>query len=108
VCILYVEYAEREKEYGILFIFSLFCEYMHLEYVRIHAIYRVNQAEYVIHILVVASQEYVNIYSTRRVFNEKQVTHTHTHEKNKLTDRQGRTHTQTHELRTSNGATAAE
>jgi len=26
----------------------------------------VNQAEYVIHILVVASQEYVNIYSTRR------------------------------------------
>jgi len=54
----------RGKEYGILFIFSLFCEYIHLEYVRIHVIYKVNQAEYVIHILVVALQEYVNIYST--------------------------------------------
>jgi len=64
---LHVEYAEREKEYGILFIFSLFCEYIHLEYVRIHVIYWVTQAEYVIHFLVVASQEYVNIYSTRRV-----------------------------------------
>jgi len=40
---------------------------MHLEYVRIHTIYRVYQAECVIHILVVAPQEYVNIYSTRRV-----------------------------------------
>jgi len=29
--------------------------------------YRVNQAQYVIHILVAASQEYVNTYSTRRV-----------------------------------------
>jgi len=28
---------------------------------------RVNQAEYGIHILVIAPQEYVNIYSTRRV-----------------------------------------
>jgi len=64
--VLHVEYAEREEEYGILFIFSLFCEYMHLEYVRIHGMYRVNQAEYVIHIRVVMSQEYVNIYSTRR------------------------------------------
>ena len=63
---LHVEYAERGKEYGILFMFSLFCEYFHLEYVRIHVIYRVNQTEYVIHILVVAPQEYVNIYSIRR------------------------------------------
>jgi len=47
--------------------FSLFCEYSRLEYVRIHVIYSVNQAEYVIHILVVAPQEYVNIYSTRRL-----------------------------------------
>jgi len=39
---------------------------MHLVYVRIHAIYRVDQAEYVIHMLVVAPQEYVNIYSTGR------------------------------------------
>ena len=55
VCItsLHVEYAERGNEYGILFRCSLFCENV-LEYVRIHAIYRVNQAEYVIHILVVA------------------------------------------------------
>ena len=36
------------------------------EYVRVHGIFRVNQAEYVIRILVVASQEYVNIYSSRR------------------------------------------
>jgi len=39
---------------------------MHLEYVRIHVIYRVDQAEYGIHIRVVAPQEYVNIYSTHR------------------------------------------
>jgi len=38
---LHVEYAERGDEYGILFIFSLFCECGQLEYVRIHAIYRV-------------------------------------------------------------------
>ena len=59
---LHVEYVERGLEYGSRFIFSLFCEYVHLEYVRIHLIYRVNQAEYVIRILVVAPQEYVNIY----------------------------------------------
>jgi len=41
--------------------FGLFCEYSHLEYVRIHGIYRVNQTERDIHIL-----EYVGIYSTRR------------------------------------------
>ena len=51
---LHVEYAEREKEYGMLFISSLFCECMRLEYELIHVIYRVTQAEYVIHILVVA------------------------------------------------------
>jgi len=58
------EYAERGTEYGILFIFSLFYEYIHLKYVRIHVIYRVNQAEFVIHKQAVAPQEYVNIYST--------------------------------------------
>jgi len=63
---LHVEYAERGNECGILFIFSLFCEYIHLEYVRIHGIYSVDQAEYVIRILVVAPQEYMNIYSTYR------------------------------------------
>ena len=46
---------------------ACFCEYIHLEYVRIHIIYRVNQAEYVIHTIAVAPQEYVNIYSTRRI-----------------------------------------
>ena len=63
---LHIEYAERGNEYGILFIFRLFSEYTRLEYVRIHVIYRVNQAKYGIHILVVALQEYVNTYSTRR------------------------------------------
>ena len=63
---LHVEYAERRRKYGILFIFSLFCEYIDLEYVRVPVIYRVNQAEYVIHIRVAASQEYLNRYSARR------------------------------------------
>jgi len=35
---LHVEYAEGGKEYRILFIFSLLCEYTHLEYVRVHVI----------------------------------------------------------------------
>jgi len=67
VVTLHVEYAERGNKYGILFIFSLFCEYRTLEYVRIHVIYRVDQAECGIYILVAASHEYVNTYSTRRV-----------------------------------------
>jgi len=54
------------NEERILFIVCLFYEYIHLEYVRIHLIYRVNQAEHVIHIRVLAPQEYVNIYSTCR------------------------------------------
>jgi len=37
---------------GILFIFSLFCEYVYLEYVCIHVIYRINQAEYGILIFI--------------------------------------------------------
>jgi len=61
-------YMLNTKNEGILFIFSLFCENITLEYVRIHVIYRVNQAEYVIHMLVVAPQEYVNIYPARRVW----------------------------------------
>jgi len=44
----------------------LFCEYFHLDFVRIHVIYRANQAECGIHILVVAPRESVNVYSTRR------------------------------------------
>ena len=54
------------RKYGILFRFSVFYEYSNLEYEHIYVIYKVHQAEYVIHILVVAPQEYVNIYSTRR------------------------------------------
>ena len=65
---LHVEYAGGRMAYGILFIFSLFCEYSNLEYVHIHATYRVNQAKSAIRILVAASQEYVNTYSTRRLF----------------------------------------
>jgi len=65
--VLHVEYAERGNEYGILFIFSMICENTRLEYVRIHVVYRAYQAIYVIHIRVVAPQEYVITYSTRRV-----------------------------------------
>jgi len=54
---------EGRTQCGILFIFSLFCEYINLEYVRMHVIYRVHQAEYA---NVAAPQEYVNTYSTRR------------------------------------------
>jgi len=64
---LHVEYGERRIQCGILFIFSLCCEYINLEYVRIHVIYRVNKAEYAI---VAAPQEYGNTDSTRRVVRE--------------------------------------
>ena len=68
VTILQVEYGGGGRiQYSILFIFSLFYESSNLEYVHIHVIYRVNQAEYGIRILVAASQEYVNTYSTCRV-----------------------------------------
>jgi len=51
----------RKKETTTVFYSYLTCfvNTSHLEYVRIHVIYRVNQAEYVIHILVVAPNEYV-------------------------------------------------
>jgi len=60
-----VEYAGGRIKYGILFIFSLFHEHSNLEYVHIHVICRVHQAEYVIRVRVAASQKYVNTYSTR-------------------------------------------
>ena len=63
---LHVEYAQRRMKFGILFTFSLFGEYSNLEYVRIHGMYKVNQAEYAIRILVAVPQEYVNTYSTHR------------------------------------------
>jgi len=57
----------EEQNTRILFRFGLFCEYSNLEYVRIHAIYRVNQAGYAIHIPADAPPEYVNMYYPRRV-----------------------------------------
>jgi len=68
---LHVEYADPRRKYVILFIFSLFCEYINLEHVRIPVIHRSSQdqVEYVIHIRVAASQENVNMYSTHRVLS---------------------------------------
>jgi len=63
---LHVEYAGGRINYGILFIFRLFYEYSNLEYVHIHGIYRVDQAESDIRILVAESQKYVNTHSKRR------------------------------------------
>jgi len=60
---LHVEYVGERVKYSILFLFSLFYVYSNLEYVHIHGIYRVNQAEYGIRILVAASQECVNCLS---------------------------------------------
>jgi len=68
---LYVEYAVRRRKYCILFIFSPFYEYFPFKHVRAPVISRANQAEDVIHIRVVAPQEYVNIYSTRRYTTHK-------------------------------------
>jgi len=64
-CSYMLDTRNEEIKYGILFMFSLFCEYIRLEYVRSHVIYRVDQAEYVIHILVVAPPKDVNTYPTR-------------------------------------------
>jgi len=38
-----------------------------VEHVPIYVIYRITQAEYVIHIRMAASQEYVNTYSRLRL-----------------------------------------
>jgi len=65
--VLRAKHAESINKCGILFIVSLFCDYMNLEYVYVHAICRVNQAKYAIRMLVVAPQEYVDTHSTRRL-----------------------------------------
>jgi len=65
--ILHVKYAEQRLKYGILFIFSPFYGHINLAYVRVPVISRVHQAEYTIHVLLAASQEYANTYSTRRL-----------------------------------------
>jgi len=59
----------RNEEKNTVFYSCLACfvNTVTLKYVRVPVIYRVNQARYVIYILVVAPQEYVNIYSTSRV-----------------------------------------
>jgi len=63
----YVLNMRRDRnKYVLLFMIRLFCEYMNLEYIHVHVIYRVDQAEWVIRIIVAAPQEYVNTYSTRR------------------------------------------
>ena len=49
---------------------SLLCEYIPLEHMRVPVIFRVNQAEYVIHSNVVAPQEHVQIYSTLKAVRE--------------------------------------
>jgi len=36
----------KDTNTRIIFLFNLFCGYIALEYVRVHVIYRVNQAEY--------------------------------------------------------------
>ena len=57
----------EEKNTEFYSYFALFYEYSNLEHVHIRVVYRVNQAEYEIRILVAASQKYVNTYSTRRL-----------------------------------------
>jgi len=49
------------------FIFSLFREYLTHKHVRIHVIYRVHQAGYVIRILVAAPPEYFSRYQRNRL-----------------------------------------
>jgi len=46
--------------------FGLLYEYSSLEYERIYVMFRVTQAEYDTRILMAASQECVNTYSTPR------------------------------------------
>jgi len=57
-------------KFAILCMFSLFCEYINREYVRIHVIHSVNQAKYAIRIHMAARQEYVNTYSTPKAVRQ--------------------------------------
>jgi len=49
---------------------SVLYEYSNFEYVQVPVKYRVTQAENGIRILMTASQEYVNTYSTSRLRGE--------------------------------------
>jgi len=64
VTALHGEYCTRNEGNNTVFYLYLACfeNYIHLEYVRINSIYRVHQADNVIHGRVVAPQEYVVIY----------------------------------------------
>jgi len=53
-------------KYGVRFIFGLFCEFSNLEPVWLPVMVRVHQAEYGIHILVAASQEYLKCIISRK------------------------------------------
>jgi len=55
------------ERHDIIFKFSLFCEYIHLEYERVPVIYSVTQAEYLTHIVVAVWKEYVHTYPTRKM-----------------------------------------
>jgi len=57
----------RIQEYNTVFYsyFACFFEYINPEYVRVPVTYRVDQAEYGMHIRVAVSHENVNTYSTR-------------------------------------------
>jgi len=68
---LHVEYAERRTKYGILFIFCLEFEYINLEYVRIHVIYRINRRN------TLFAYSYGCATGIRKKINRSQ-THTHT------------------------------
>jgi len=62
----HVDTRSAEKKYRIIFMFGLLYEYSSLEYERIYVMFRVTQAEYDTRILMAASQECVNTYSTPR------------------------------------------
>jgi len=64
----HVEYAEQSIKYVIHSYLPCY-EYSNLEYVHIHAICRVSQAEYVTRIRVSASQKQVNTYLTGTLQN---------------------------------------
>jgi len=61
------ECGAKNKIQDSIHVYSPFYAYSNVEYVHVPIRYRVQQAEYVIHIRMAASQEYVNIYPTRRV-----------------------------------------
>jgi len=75
VCQPYTLNTRSEEQNAVFYSYlARFCEYMKLEYVRVHVICRVNQAEYAIRFPMAAPQEYVNTYLIRRVSTQSCVT----------------------------------